>query len=314
MKLIDLHADTVSGLFVTRCTNLDCAPEMRVDLERLKKADSLVQCFSLFNEDLDPDTFEGWKAFYAFYREILAKHEDKLAVILHYDDIARARGEGKVGVMITVEDARPCFGDVGRLDEMVAFGARILSLTWNYETCFAYPNSADKDEHLRGLKPLGRDAVERLNDLPCLLDVSHLSLGGTLEALRLARKPVVASHSNAYVVTPHQRNLTDEEIRGIADTGGVIGINLLPEFLSADGEADFEKTARHIAHIRKVGGGDVLAVGTDFDGFEHPHQDIKDVSDMPKWADWLLENGFSLDFVEGMFFKNALRVFREVLR
>ena len=314
MKLIDLHSDTIYQLWKTRDHSLLHNPERHIDLECLKKADSLVQCFALFNDDLYPDTFVSWLEFVDFYKSVLADYPDKANLILNYADIERTRNEGKVGIMMTVEDARICLGDLDRLNIMYERGVRMASLCWNGETCFCYPNSADPKLHMLGLKPLGREAVERINDLGMVFDVSHLNRGGTLEALSISKKPVIASHSNARAVTEQQRNLTDEEIRGIAASGGVIGVNFCPEFLSSDGEADFEKTEKHIAYLAKVGGDGVVAIGTDFDGFHHPHQGVHEVSEMPLLAEALRKMGYKESFIEGLYYKNALRVFKEVLK
>lgn len=314
MKLIDLHCDTIFQLHKTRDYHLDCNEKRNIDLDRLKKADSLVQCFALFNDELDPDTFNSWLEFAAFHRDVIAQYPERVNMILTYDDIVKTLKENKQGSMMTVEDARICLGDLDRLNLMHDLGVRMVSLCWNGETCFAYPNSRDDRLHALPLKPLGREAVKRINDLHMVLDVSHLNRGGTLEALKLSKAPVIASHSNARAITNHPRNLSDEEIRGIADSGGVIGINLYPGFLCDDGIADFEKTEKHIAYIRKVGGDGVLAIGTDFDGFSHPHQNLRQISDMPLLIEALEQMGYKEDFIEGMFYKNAMRVFKEVLQ
>lgn len=314
MKIIDLHSDTIFQLWKTRDHNLLDNPARHIDLKRLKKADSLVQCFALFNDELYPDTFVSWLEFVDFYKTLLAENADMANLILNYDDIERTRSEGMVGVMMTVEDARLCLNDLDRLNIMHDLGVRMVSLCWNGETCFCYPNSSDPVQHGWGLKPLGREAVERINDLHMVFDVSHLNRGGTLEALSISKQPVIASHSNARAVTEQQRNLTDEEIRGIANSGGVIGINFCPEFLSSDGEADFEKTEKHIAYLAKVGGDGVVALGTDFDGFHHPHQGVHEVSEMPLLAEALRRMGHKESFIEGLYYKNALRVFKEVLK
>ena len=316
MKLIDLHSDTVYQLYKTRDLNFRDNPKRDIDLERLKKADSLVQCISLFTsgDALTSNSWAGWMEYASFYREVMSRYPGDVRMIYSADDIDKCLEDGRQGIMMTVEDAFMCLGDVDRIRVMYDLGARMCSITWNEETCFAYPNSRDPKLDMLGLKPLGREAVLLMNELGMVFDVSHLNTGGTLEALKLSKQPVIASHSNARSVTGHPRNLTDEEIRGIAESGGVIGINLYPGFLSEDDIADIEKTERHIAHIRNVGGDGVLAIGTDFDGFSTPHQTLRKIDDMPLLAEALERMGYTEKFIEGMFFRNAMRVFREVLK
>ncbi|MBQ2770374.1 MAG: dipeptidase [Clostridia bacterium] len=314
MKLFDLHSDTVFQMYKTKDRNFHDNPSLDIDLKKLRQGDSLVQCISLFTDELDPNTFDEWLNYAGFYQDVMAQYPDDLRMILTYQDMEDCLKDGKQGIMMTEEDCYICLGDLDRLNIMYDLGVRMCSICWNEETCFAYPNSRDNRLHNLGLKPLGREAIRRMEELGMVFDVSHLSRGGTLEALQISKNPIIASHSNARAVTDHPRNLSDEEIRGIADSGGVIGINLYPGFIDVEKKADLEKTLRHIEYLRQVGGDGVLAVGTDFDGFTTPHQDLKSPADMPLLYEALEKAGYSLDFIEGMFYKNAMRVFREVLK
>lgn len=314
MKLIDMHCDTVYQLWKQGSMDFYDNRDLCIDIKRLREADSLVQCLALYNDRIGPTEFDAWLAYAAFEKELIAAFPDDLAQVFGYDDIGRIRGAGKVGVLMTVEDARAVDGHIERIDQMAALGARILSLTWNYETCFAYPNSADPKMHAMGLKAFGREAIERLNELHVLLDVSHLSRGGTLEALSISKQPVLASHSNARALASHQRNLSDEEIRGIAETGGAIGVNFVPAFLNDDKRNTFDDIARHAKYLANVGGEGVVAFGSDFDGCSFSETDeVTHMGSMPRLYEELKKRGFTDPFLEGMFHKNLLRVFREVM-
>ena len=314
MKLIDMHCDTVYQLWKKNSTDFLDNKDLCIDIRRLREADSLVQCLALYNDVIQPEEFDRWVAYAEFEKALIAAFPDDLEQVFCYEDIQRIRDAGKIGILMTVEDARAVDGHIERLDQMAALGARILSLTWNYETCFAYPNAKDPEKHALGLKEFGREAIARLNELHVLLDVSHLSRGGTLEALSISKLPVLASHSNARALASHQRNLTDEEIRGIAETGGVIGVNFVPVFLSDDKKNTFDNIAKHAQYLANVGGDGVVAFGSDFDGCSFAEtDDVTHMGAMPRLYEELKKRGLSESFLEGMFHKNLLRVFREVM-
>ena len=165
-----------------------------------------------------------------------------------------------------------------------------------------------------GLTAFGRSAAERMKELGMIADVSHGSDRLVKDVAEIMRGPFAASHSNARSVFPHPRNLGDREIRLIADSGGVIGLNFFADFLSPDRSAAGQREAllAHAEHIIKVGGEDVLAIGSDFDGIpENPY--LKNPSFMPEFI-MELQKKFGGDAAEKICRKNVLRVFREVLK
>ena len=189
-------------------------------------------------------------------------------------------------------------------------GVCAISLTWNSPNCFGAPNSKDAAVMQTGLTHFGKEAVEVMNGLDILIDVSHLSDGGFLDVVKLTRKPFVATHSNCRALCPHTRNLTDEMIRGLAEKGGVAGINFGPEFLNADTackESRVEDLVAHVLHFIKVGGEDCVGLGTDFDGiggnFEIGHP-----TEMDKLFSALAKEGLSERQLDKLCCENVLRV------
>ena len=138
------------------------------------------------------------------------------------------------------------------------------------------------------------------------VDVSHLNVTGFWQVARLVKSPIVASHSNAHAVCPHPRNLTDDQFRAILDSGGLVGINLYPPFLGGD---DLPAIERHIAHFATLGGEKALCFGTDFDGMTPPKA-WNGLSFMTKIWDYLQGRGYTLDFLEDLFYNNAYRFFQ----
>jgi membrane dipeptidase len=189
-----------------------------------------------------------------------------------------------------------------------------MTLLWNYENQLGYPNFQIEHKD-KGLKEFGIQVVEEMNRLGMLIDVSHLSDGGFYDVAKYSKQPFVASHSNARECTMHLRNLTDDMIRVLAEKGGIMGLNFESFFLN-EGEptalSTVEDMIRHLKHIRNVGGIDVMAIGTDFDGTMHSSQ-IAHLGEMEKLTVALKKNRFSEEEIDKIYYKNALRIIKQVL-
>ncbi len=191
---------------------------------------------------------------------------------------------------------------------------------------------AAKRSRERGLKKTGFAFLEEMERLGMVIDVSHLSDDGFYDVLEHTRRPFVASHSNARTPAPHLRNLTDAMLKSLADRGGVAGVNFYNRFLedpagradanlpaeaSAGGNPDSEITTneaiiRQIRYMTNVGGMDSVGLGTDFDGFVCPLE-MENCSGMQRLAEDLERAGFTNGEIEGIFYKNVTRVYREIL-
>ena len=329
MKYIDLHCDSLMLTFETQNNELFDRPQFMVDISRLKKAGVMAQFFAMYMppiEDIrkikaDYTDDDYINHLYADLNNALKKYPDHIAFAKNAADMAKNEKEGKVSAFLTIEDGRSINGSFDKFDKYYDMGVRLVSLTHNFENCFGYPNSTDSKIMSAGLKPFGKEAVEYMNDKGIIIDVSHLSDGGFWDVMELSKKPVVASHSCARALTPHQRNLTDDMIKSMADKGGVCGINFCPLFVSSDDirSADFNwhsrfsDIIRHIMHLYNMGGSDFVAIGTDFDGITGK-LDIASPIDMDKLFDALLKQGLSFDHVEKIAYKNAERVIKETLK
>ena len=166
------------------------------------------------------------------------------------------------------------------------------------------------------IRDSGKEAIEYMNEIGMLIDVSHLSDGGFYDVAKISKKPFVASHSNARALTPHPRNLTDEMLKILGENGGVTGINFSPKFLNdtlTSKDSKIVSMAKHLNHIRNIGGEDILAVGTDLDGVSG-NLEIDSVDKMPMLFDALKKDGWSDDLLEKFAYKNALRVIKDTLK
>ncbi len=315
-----MHCDTITEL---RSGETLAMSERMVNLSELKEAKVLVQCCSMFV----PTGLLGDSGIiqsecdriYATYEREMKANADDLKKILTYDDIEACKEAGKTGIMLTIEDAGVLFGSMDAIFDMYQKGVRLITLTWNHENELAYPNSDNYQLMNLGLKELGHVLVDRMFKIGMVVDVSHLSDGGFYDVADMARrngKPFVASHSNAREITNHPRNMSDHMIKTLAECGGVMGLNFAPHFLnkmeSPQGCSKVEDMVQHVLHIRNVGGSDILAIGSDFDGIEG-RLEIGKPTEMEKLWDALHKEGIPESELEKMWQLNALRVFKDIL-
>ena len=233
MNIIDLHCDTVLFCYKNRKTFRTY--EGHINLEKLQKGGCLAQCFALFIPTHDaaveylggePDPWSLYQTLLSCYRELLAGSADVLRPALSAAQVLENARSGFLSSILTVEDCVELDGKLERLDTVYADGVRMMALTWNYENCIGYPNSPDPFEHTRrGLKPFGFEALEKMNELGIIIDVSHLSEAGFFDVASHSKKPFIASHSCCRALKDHSRNLTDTQLRTLADAGGVVGVN-----------------------------------------------------------------------------------------
>ena len=199
------------------------------------------------------------------------------------------------------------------LQKLYDAGVRAIALTWNYSNCFGFPNSTDPEIMKKGLTDFGISAIEEMNRLGIMVDVSHLSDGGFYDVVQLSKKPFIASHSNCRELTSHPRNLTDGMIRLLAAKGGIMGLNLYSEFVTPDGakpESRIEYLVAHVLHMFHVGGEDCIGIGTDFDGIDG-QLDIDKPIEMELLFDALHKKGLTERQMDKFAYGNALRVIKE---
>lgn len=332
MRYIDWHCDTLTELGEAETLENN---RRHINLDGLRSAGVLVQCCAMFvpTGEIGGERGAGGSGLErksrieaecarieTVYEREMAAHPADLKKILSASDLDDCVQDGRTGILLTIEDGGVLFGERERLSDFYEKGVRLMTLTWNHENEIACPNSMDAEKMQQGLKAFGYEVIEEMSRCGMIVDVSHLSDGGFRDvALTMKRlgRPFVASHSNARAVTAHPRNMTDEMIRVLSESGGIMGLNFAPHFLNAanskQGESRIEDMVRHVMHIRNVGGTQVLSIGSDFDGIEgkleiaHPQQMER------LWAA-LHRAGMSETELEQMEQKNALRVLRAVLR
>jgi membrane dipeptidase len=258
---------------------------------------------------------------------------DSLAILRSTEDLEAALVERRIALLLHLEGCRPLLGSVAGLHELFELGIRSAQLTWNFANELADGVGVASPG---GLTELGRDAVREMQRLGVLVDVSHLAPRGVEDVLDIVEDPVVASHANAAALTPHPRNLGDDQIRGIAATGGVVGLCFVSPFIGLP--ATIDRLLDHADHIAGLVGPDHLALGPDYVEMALPTM-LADMGGDPLYAavgdgppEWtvfpdglrrietlplltaaFLERGWSAEDTSKVLGGNALRVLRRVL-
>lgn len=312
--VVDAHCDTALRLVSGETLTPD-APAGHVDLQRLRAGGVNLQVFALW---VDADRYGNaplrrcLELLDAVTREVERLSGD-MHLILTARDMDAAAAADKVGVLLSIEDGAALEGSLAALRAFYKLGVRAVGLTWNGRNELGEGVGAAQGAG-RGLTAFGREVVREMNRLGMIVDVSHLSEAGFWDVLEVSDAPVVASHSNARSLCDHPRNLTDAQIKALAEKGGVIGINFYPRFLNENSQASVDDIVRHIDHIVSLVGPAHVGFGSDFDGISSTPRGVEDVSRLGAVTEALLARGYSDDDVRAIIGGNFLRVFRRILR
>jgi len=210
----------------------------------------------------------------------------------------------KINIVLTLEGASPVIDDISNLYAYYKLGVRLITLTWNHRN-FLADGVGVKEGY--GLTDFGKRAVKEMERLKIIVDVSHLNEAGFQNLCTFAQRPFVASHSNAYDIHPHVRNLKKYQIEEIIKRNGFIGLNFYAAFLdkSHDRNILIKKLLENAAYFLNLGGEDVLGIGADFDGMtESP---FEDAAAYPEFAELLeKELGLKSEIVEKIMYKNLV--------
>ncbi len=310
MKIFDLHCDTITELSGHGKERHLAENDMHIDIEKLKKGDSLAQCFAVFVhqkacEKAGISPFDFYREKVEVFRRELSENSASIRQAVTVSDILENEKAGLISGILTVEGGETLCGDLSRLDELKNDGVRMMTLTWNFENEIGFSHKTGGH-----LKPFGKEVVERMNELSMRVDVSHLSDEGFYDVMDILkdRYPVVASHSCARALCRNTRDLTDDMLKKIGENGGIAGINYYSCFLRDDAEhSTYEDVLKHAVHMVNKAGIESVALGSDYDGIDCT-LDWTDYSGMPLLVEYLHKE-FTYDQLEKICFKNALRVF-----
>lgn len=302
MRIFDLHCDTLFKFFENRDYSFQLN-DGHIFEDALVKGGYAAQCFAIYQ----PTEIKGEDGFLFFKNQVgnfegLVKNSSVLEFAKTKTDFENNLNNGKISAVLTVENADFLQGQISRIDLLESKGVKVLGLVHNGENCLGFPHSVAE----KPLKNFGKEVVKRLNSTDILVDVSHLSEGGFWDVARLSKNPIVATHSGCRSVFEHSRNLSDDQIKAVADSGGVVGCVFYSHFLNGTNRTEIDDIIRHVEHLISVGGQGVVALGTDFDGMECDLF-LKDASEMQSIVDALIKK-FGFSVAEKICFGNAKRV------
>jgi membrane dipeptidase len=221
-----------------------------------------------------------------------------------------------LAAVLHIEGAEAIDPDFALLDVLHVAGLRSLGPVWSRPNAFGHgvpfrcPSSPDTGP---GLTDLGKALIGACNRLRILVDLSHLNERGFWDVAAISNAPLVATHSNAHALSPHSRNLTDQQLAAIGKTGGLVGVNFAVSFLRPDGRQDkdtpTELIIRHLEHLIEHAGEDNVGFGSDFDGALIP-QELGSAAGLQILVQAMRKRGFADALIEKLCFRNWLRVLR----
>jgi membrane dipeptidase len=353
--LIDGHNDLPyqlrekNDLLIRRIDLSRIQKGLHTDIPRLRKGGVGAQFWSAY---VDASTRKNGSAVRQTLEQIdvihrmVRKYPDTFAMAYSADDIVRIHKQGKIASLIGVEGGHSIDNSLGVLRMYYKLGVRYMTLTHSENVDWA-DSATDKPQH-NGLTDFGEQVVREMNRLGMLVDISHVSAATMKHALRVTRAPLIASHSSAYALAQHPRNVPDEVLRLVAKNGGVVMVNFFPGFIVPEGaramqrmfqvarelqakypnEKEFREAydqwkrahpfpvgnvhlvVDHIEHIAKVAGVDHVGLGSDFDGIPVVPRQLEDVSCYPYITQELLNRGYSRTDIHKVLGGNLLRVLR----
>lgn len=294
--------------------------------DRWKKGGLEGGIFVIWNDPpFDENPLERTRQMQAAIAQEEPECADILSVVRSYSDMESARKAGKMYTFIGHEGLKSIGEDLDLIDDFYSFGARHASLTWNEENLLA-TGARGNPEH--GLTDTGKRAVRKIQDLGMILDVSHLNDTSFWDLLRAANGPVVATHSNARALCNQARNLTDDQLKELAMTGGIAGLNSFNEFVHPEEDKQtVENLVKHLIHMVDIMGIDHVGFGFDFSEFvcgdtlstfssqATPYTiGLEDASRVPNVINEMKRVGFSQEEIDKIAYKNWHRLIKEVIK
>lgn len=305
IPLFDCHCDAAFELYMNRKKLLQ--NEGHVDLLRAERYEPYAQFFAIWGVPeyaggIDYSTL--FKNIYDYFMIELSENQHRILPCTTGNEAIAAANDGKAAAFFSIEGAELIGCDIGKIEEAYALGIRMINLTWNYQNELAGSCALGCD---RGLTDKGKEFVRHAQKLGVIIDVSHLSEPAFWDVMNITQAPVVASHSNSKAVCPNARNLTDDQFRAIAQTGGVAGINLYAPFLAED-RATMDDILRHMDHFLSLCGEGAVAIGGDLDGCDTLPEGMRGIEDMDVVYRAMLNFGFGEKLTQDIFYYNMMRV------
>lgn len=248
-----------------------------------------------------------------YNQEIKKLHENGIDVL----QVRTAEDAGnvlkhKAATLLAIEEGGAIDGSLEALRCLYELGVRAMTLTWSNRNDIA--DGINEEATGSGLTLFGKQVVAEMNRLGMLVDVSHISTAGFWSVIEISTKPIIATHSNAKSLCPHPRNLNDEQIKALAQNGGLAGITFAGQFLEEDWRnACIESVYKHIDYmLNLIGNDDHIGFGSDFDGISHPPYNIQGVQDYKPLIEYLSKY-YSDETINKITHQNVINLLQKVL-
>jgi membrane dipeptidase len=255
--LVDTHNDFPSASIEKQVSfDSDLSGKTHSDLNRMKKGGVDVQIFSIWSDGDQPNAFQYANRQIDSVYEWVKRNPRSMMIVRSPSDLKKAIKKKKLGAMLGVEGGHMIEDDLQKLEAFHRRGVAYLTITHNTSPSWA---SSAKDESSKnkrtknGLTEFGKKVILKMNELGMLVDLSHVGEQTFQDIMQITTKPVIASHSNAYALCPHRRNLKDDQIKAIAKTGGLIHVNFYAGFLDCEYEGKLSAfQSRHKSEIDEL--------------------------------------------------------------
>lgn len=248
-----------------------------------------------------------------YNQEIKKLHENGIDVL----QVRTAEDAGnvlkhKAATLLAIEEGGAIDGSLEALRCLYELGVRAMTLTWSNRNDIA--DGINEEASGSGLTLFGKQVVAEMNRLGMLVDVSHISAAGFWSVIETSTKPIIATHSNAKSLCSHPRNLNDEQIKALAQNGGLAGITFAGQFLEEDWRnACIESVYKHIDYmLNLIGNDDHIGFGSDFDGISHPPYNIQGVQDYKPLIEYLSKY-YSDETINKITHQNVINLLQKVL-
>lgn len=310
--IIDLHCDTLTDWKFTSTGNPDTLddPGRVLSLRAIPAGVRWAQFYAVFIPDevrgqAAIDYFESNRSNFLRQMDLFA---DKIAPCRTVDEMEAAWAAHKTAAFLTVENGSALAGQIERVHTLAEQGVRCMTIVWNGEN-----ELGSGHDTTHGLSAFGREVIPEMEREGILVDVSHLNDAGFENLLGVARKPFVATHSNARSLCSHKRNLTDDMIREMVRRNCLIGLNYCIRFIADGGVVTGpEQLMKHVERFFELGAAKNLALGSDFDGTTLPEY-LNTPAKAAALGETFRAFGLTEEQSQDILWRNALRFLRENL-
>lgn len=313
--VLDLHADTAKlmdklgydlGLRHERPMPTAANLIGHVDIPRMRDGGIAGQFFSFWTSPLsDRGRRRSVERQLNALDAAMTKHASDLVWTRTGKEVVAAKAAGKISVLGGIEGGHALEAKLDSIELLSRRGVRYLGLLHFSSNAIGRPAKGRGADPASGLTGFGRDVVAECERTGVIVDLAHINRRGFMEALEVASLPAIVSHTGVSGVHEHWRNIDDEQVRAVANSGGCVGIIFARRFL---GSASLESVVDHILHVIKVAGEDAPALGSDFDGFVVPAKGLEDIAELPRLTVALSRRGLTPRVLEKILGGNALRV------